>query len=210
MSYWRESFKGNRMSPKWRATRWSLGGQLTGVWVQEVRDGKLYWKATSHGTESDYWGQWLSIPVNAVGDIIVEAQTRLKGPTAGGSPGLVSVGINHSVAASVIRYGAATVHATNNYFRGVIDYSNTPWPGLPSINQTRALGTDEITNIRIVRKNGYLHIYNKGIFMGSYAYATAISTVDLVFTIYGSGAPANLDKEMWVHQLSVSPREAVL
>jgi hypothetical protein len=206
MAYWRESFNGNRMSPKWRATRYSTGGELDGVWTREVRDHKLYWHPLSSGTESMYFGEWLSLPVNSPGDIIVDAVIRGKG--YGGAPnGFIGVGFNQ-VAASRVLYGAqlnfpASVFAA---FYGTNNLAIWPWPGFPSKIYMMTAESDLICSLRVVRQGGYMTIYINGYCVAQYAYAPTITTVE----IYSTWQHLQIQEDHWLHNLTVWPREAVL
>ena len=211
MASWIDDFEGNKLNPKWGTpTRFSGGGQLDGVYTYEVKDSKFFWQATSHGTENGYWGIWWALPVNAIGDIIVEARLRVRGIIGGGNSGGFGISINHNGANVGCRYGTGLFSATGAYFSGSNNYANTAWPGRPSKNQLGPLSTDEISDIRIVRKNNYMFLYNKGIFMGQYAYATAITNVGMQFYACGVAPQSVLDKIFTIDWIKVWPSSVVL
>ena len=203
---WIDDFEGNRLSKKWVATRLSMGGQNDGVWTREVKNSKIYWIPTSSGTETGYFGEWLSLPVNAIGDIIVDMVARGRG-TAGVPNGFIGVGVNQT-ALTRVRYGVQmnfpaavtpAIYATNN---AAFVY----WPGFPSRFAQYYSTSDAIAKFRVVRKNGYLFLYINNIFAGQYAYAPAITTVD----IYSTWQTGQLAEEHWVDYIKVTPESVVL
>jgi hypothetical protein len=206
MSYWRESFKGNRMSSKWRATRFSQGGQLDGVWTREVRDGKLYFKPVNVGTEASQWGERLYLPLNAPsgGDFIIEADWRIK--VSAGCTFYPGVGVNSSGGAVMNGVRTYAGFAANSYLGGASNITfPLPWPGFPS-QQVQPLPSDTNVRMRIVRKNGIVHLYGDNKYVGSYAYSNAITSLDL-WLITNTNS---YSIEIWVRQVSVWPKEAVL
>lgn len=204
----RYTFPDNKLPYGWTATRVSLGGQNDGSWRRDIKDGKIYYVGLNAGTESNYWGEWLSIPVNAVGNIIVDATIRQKrnANTLGG----IGVGINQLAAASGIRNGCELnfLGAARNYIRGMIAGVNTAWPGRPA-QTIQALGDDELINLRVVRIAGassYVFLYIDNKYVGQGALAGTITSVD-VLTTWGTG---QLASEKWLQLLSITPSSVVL
>jgi len=202
----RYTFPDNKLPYGWTATRYSFGGQNDGVWTRDIKNNKIYWHPTSSGTETGYFGEWLSVPVNAIGDINVEATVR--GRATGGAPnGFIGVGINQS-AVSRVKYGtqlnfpgaiSVAMYGTNNIVF-------TPWPGRPGQSTVSGLGADYISNMRVVRKNGYLFLYSNSFYLGQYAYAPAITRVD----IYSTWQTGQLLEDHWLQDLAITPSSVVL
>ena len=174
-----------------------------------MSDSKLHYIGVSRGTETGYFGEILSLPVNATGDIIVEAEVRQR-RLAASSYGLFGVGVNQS-ATFQIRYGVhASLAGTGNYYReGRNNAAYCTWPGFPSKIQQNSGLTDILSRCRVVRKNGYMFLYIDGFYVGQYAYATTITTVDFLFLIrFDTGTFYN--NEAWAHWIKVTPSSVVL
>jgi len=191
----------NALSSKWVATRISIGGQNDGVLVRTIKDSKIYWKATSLGTEANYWGEKLSLPVNAPGDIIVEALIRHKTSVVNNNMG---IGVNQGAAISWVRYGGSIFDLS--FFIGLNNGGPTIFPGFPAMTgQNRNIADSGSILIKTVRRNGYMFIYIDGLYVGSYVYAATITTVDIVVCWLNSLIPEN-----WIDYIKVTPREVVL
>jgi len=203
----RYTFPGNQLPKGWLATRFSQGGQNDGVWTRDIKDNKIYWTATSVGTETLYWGEYLSIPVNATGDIIIEATVRQK--RTGGADSLLAIGFNYAPAiAGANRYGTELSFWgwSNNGKCGRNNGVRTPFPGRPATNFVVPLGVDIVSMMRVVRKNGNVFLYIDGTFVGQYAYAPTITTVDIIAQWYVNHFPV----EKWLQDLSIYPSSVVL
>jgi len=203
--FWCDDFEGNKLNPKWVATRYSQGGQNNGVWTRDIKDSKIYWKPTSGGTETGWWGEIISLPVSAPGDIRIKAQIRQK--RSAGSESRLGIGVNQSAGISV-KYGLEmdpTGYAVQ-YFWGRNNFGQTAWPGFPSKVSNPTPSGDTIIIVTIVRKNGYLFIYGNNKYTGQNAYATSISTVDLVFLVQ----QADITHEKWIDWIEVTPSSVVL
>lgn len=201
---WIDDFEGNKLSHKWVATRYSSGGQYDGVWIKEVNDSKLYIKPTSVGTESAYWGEYTSLPVSATGDIKIDAHIRQKRNS--GSSSLLGVGVNQSVGNN-LKYGVSMIFGGGvvNYLIGNNNFVQTPFPARPTKTYA-ALSADQILSCRIVRKNGFLFLYGNSFYLGQYAFAATITTVDIVFVQYQN----DLGGERWIDWIKVWPASVVL
>ena len=178
--FWCDDFEGNKLNPKWVSSRFSQGGQNDGVWSRDIKDSKLHWIGTGGGTETIFWGEYLSIPVNAPGDIIIEALVRQKNISA--SFGGLGVGFNQAVLTAETRYGcslniAGGVASVDR--KGKNNTVDTPFPGFPSRNKVTMATSDLLTKFRIVRKNGYVFIYQNELFVGQYSYAPVITSIDM-------------------------------
>jgi len=204
MVSWIDDFEGNKLNPKWVATRISGGGQNNGVWTREVKDSKLYWKPTNSGTESDVWGEKLSLPVNvpAGTDIKVEATWRIKISGVGGFYPGVGMDSTNYVLNGVQTYAGA---AGNPYLAGKSTVGATNWPGFPSRNNI-PLPSDVIVPMRIVRKNGYVFLYGYGMYIGSYSNNNAISNVNINL----NAITTMLAIEIWLDWIRVTPSSVVL
>jgi hypothetical protein len=190
------------------ATRLSDGGQNDGVWTREVRDSKLYWRGTNAGTEAGYWGEKLSLPVNAPVDIIIEAAVRQR-VTGGGAQRRLGIGFNHLLAATIIRYGVTFSNIGSEYIIGSNAGAATPFPSRPVQNALGPFGLDTLSTFKIVKRNGYVFLYAKygsNYYLGQYAYAPAITSVDIIFT----NAAGIIDAEKWVDWIKVWPASVVL
>lgn len=210
MASWIDDFEGNKLNPKWVATRISLGAQNDGVWTREIKDSKLYYRGVSGGTEGSYWGELLSLPVNALGDIIIECSCRQKLTTAWNHSRFGPAGVNFTTAhAGQVSYGPCilTGAGTNNLFGGFIAGVPTNFPGFPSKNFITK-GTDDIFLTRLIRKNGYLFIYINGTFVGQGAYAAAITNVNIYSGWFQVANPTG--QERWVDWIKVWPSSVVL
>ena len=192
------------MDRRWATTRYSAGGQNDAVLTRIIADSKVYWKVASAGTESGYFGQVISLPVNATGDIIIEASIRHKNNTDG--YGGISVGVNQTPS-NGIKYGTvlAAVLGTIS-IAGLNNLVVIPFVAHPNMTRLDLPGGDVVSTIRLVRKNGYLFIYNYGYYIGSYAYAATITTVD-IFNRWWNAAIA---AERWIDWIKVWPKEVVL
>ena len=200
---WYDDFLGNKRNYKWVSKRYSQGGQNTGVWLTYVKDSKLYWTGVDKVTEGSWWGETISLPVNAPGDIIIEASMRIK---YGGNYCAMALGINDP-GTLMTNYGIAS-YSEGLLKTGALNATaGTPFPGFPSMTQRFDNYTDFILNYRIVRKNGYAFLYANGTFIGQYAYANLITTVDICFKRHAAG---NTTGETWCDWISVYPREVVL
>jgi hypothetical protein len=186
--------------------RYSSGGQNDGVWTRVIKDSKIYWSKVNRGTESSYWGEKLTLPVSAAGDIIAEASIRMK--RISGQIGRIAVGFNDTGTGGTIRngaeilnFGGAGTTCLDSYVSGA---GPGPLPARPS--QTYVLCSDDIiSNLRVVRKNGYLFVYSNGFYLKQAALAATITTVDIIalqFADIGSF-------DMWIDYISVWPREVV-
>ena len=205
MASWIDDFEGNKLNPKWVATRVSTGGQADGVWTREVKDSKVYWKSVNRGTESTYWGENLRLPVNAPGDIIVEAMVRLKSTGAGTLPNLC-MGFNE-VGASYIQRGVLVYARTADMQKfGINGVFGTPFPSFPSKTYQQVPVTDLVDKFTIRRKNGYLFFYHDNLYVGSYAYAPTITTLDIRSLWYAT----EILVEYWIDWIKVTPSSVVL
>ena len=201
-----DSFQGNKLNSKWIVDRISSGGQNNGVYVIQVKDGKLYLAATSGGTESDWWGARLRLPLNVAAgqDVIVEGEMRQKATVAIQS--LMGVGFNQPLQVATDNGLEA------NYSGGVLNYTfgrrastKTLWPGFPGTNQVN-LPIDNIFPFRLVRQNSYLKIYIAGFYVYGGSFAGAITSLDLTAGWYQA---VTFNSEKWYNWISVSPREVV-
>ena len=185
------------------ATRYSQGGQNNGVWTREIKDSKIYWVGTSIGTETGYWGERISLPVNAPGDIFIEAQLRQRIPGAGN--GRFSIGVNEDSASFQAKYGcvlamgagATAIWGTNNVIATLL-------PGFPGLAPSFIYPADFIAVCKIRRKNGYMFLYINEKYVGQYAYAPTITSVDIM--AYFQNTPA---VPKWVDWLRVTPSSVV-
>ena len=205
ISAWIDDFESNKLDRRWVATRLSQGGQNNGVWTREVKDSKVYWVGVSVGTENGWWGEKISLPVNATGDIIIEASMRQKGNAAINAT--IGVGFNFALLSYYPRYGCALFMpgAGANYKEGFNAGTATTFPGFPS-KSSQPASSDIISNVRVIRKNGYVFLYMDGLFVGSYAYAPAITTVDIMAAWY----IAEVSSQKWVDWIKVWPSSVVL
>ena len=205
MASWIDDFEGNKLNPKWVATRLSTGGQNNGVWTREVKDSKIYWNGVNVGTETGFWGETLSLPVNATGDIIVEALIRQK--RTAGTTTVFGVGVNQSIITAETLNGVEIIWPGigANWMYGRRTGATTTWPGMPS-KTYQAFGQDDIKRIRIVRKNGVLFLYGDSQFVGQGTYAPTITTVDISANWY----QAQTGAEKWVDYIKVWPSSVVL
>ena len=148
-----------------------------------MKDSKVSWTGVSGGTEGDWWGEKISLPVNAVGDIILESLIRQKWYGPGGRNGNLTIGFGGNLGES-IRYGGglSLANVSNNYKYAINSGSSVALPSFPSKNSVGPIGTDVLTRIRISRINGYISVYIDNTFLGKFAYAPAITTVDIVAT----------------------------
>lgn len=202
MAAWTYDFEGNQLDRRFIRTRLSAGGQNNGVWSSDISSSKLYWKGTAQGTESDYWGEKISLPVNAPGDIEVDASIRIK--KGAGTAGLFGIGFNQN--ATLIRYGCElNVGALGIYLVGRNNTAQTALPGMPSKTSIGPLTTDVVSSLRVVRKNNYIFLYMDGRLIGQYAYATAITSVDLTALCY----IAQFGHEYFCEWIRVSPSSVV-
>ena len=202
---WIDDFEGNKLDSKWISSRHSDGGQNDGVWTRRIKDSKVYWNGVNTGTENNYWGEILSLPVNAPGDISIEALIRMK--RTDGVYGSIGVGFNHANANAILKYGGVLfINASSpGYVAGENNTTLTPFPGFPSQLFQGSLGADIIMKIRVIRKNNYAFIYMGNLYVGQYAYANTITTVDIVNYWYFPLC----NNERWVDYISVWPRECV-
>jgi hypothetical protein len=203
---WIDAFQGNKRNDKWQSNRISDGGQNTGVWYSQVKNDKLYWKGQTINTESSWWGENISLAVNAPGDIIIEAEVRLKRVT--GLNARTGIGFNQGATTSGLRYGTAIHWEALMYLLGVNVGGATPWPGRPSQSYLTPGTSDQIALMRVIRKNGYAFLYTNGYYVGSYVFAPTITTVNIVNVLH-NGAQ-DIDIERWIHWVRVWPREVVL
>jgi hypothetical protein len=203
-----DDFEWNKLNPKWVSTRLSQVGELNGTWVREIKDSKIYWNGVNGGTETGHWGEKLTLPVDAPGDIKVEARIRHNNIQAG-LYNMVGVGVNHLLSANgSMRYGVCMSRANIgpvNLKAGFNNSAGTPFPGFPS--KLSQLGpADVITDMKIVRKNGYMFLYFDNLYVGQYAYATTITSVDLVALFF----QAVLNSPKYVDWVKVTPSSVVL
>ena len=206
----RYTFPDNKLPYGWTATRVSQGGQLDGVWNRDIKNNKIYWTGVGGGTETGWWGEKLSIPVSATGDIIVEATIRQKSTTSLNAS--FGVGFNHVLSAHPILYGCmltlpGTAFNTKSGFNaGVL----TAFPGFPSKNSQNSTVTDQLSNIRIVRKwsgaTGYVSLYMDGLYVGAFTNAVTITSVNILSAWYQAGFGC----EKWLQDLSIYPSSVVL
>jgi hypothetical protein len=202
---WIDDFEGNKLSHKWVETRLSDGGQNDGVWRREVKDSKLYAVGVNGGTEAGFWGANIALPVNATGDIIIDAVIRHKANAS--LNGNIGIGINQAGFAFDIRNGLRSGLAGGGsaYIRGFNATVPTPFPCMPSKSFTGPLGADLISPLRIVRKNGYVTLFINGQYVGQFAYAPVITTVDIVFLWRTN----EVSSEKWVDWIRIYPRSVV-
>ena len=198
-----DDFEGNKLSRKWVATRYSFGGQNNGVWTREIKDSKIYAIPTSTGTESGFWGERFSLPVNAPGDITIKALIRQK--RTSGAQSYLLVGIDDTTM-NTKSCGLGLLGGATNYKTGFKVVGQTTFPGFPSKTE-QISATDQLAELRIVRKNGYVFYYIDNLYIGQYAYANTIATVDIYFT-WDQGALGVVEK--WVDWIRVSPSSVVL
>ena len=202
MASWIDDFEGNKLSSKWVPTRYSQGGQNDGVWRREIKDSKVYWVAVSQGTEGNRWGEILTLPVNAPGDIIIEAPIRCKNAANYGQMG---IGVNHALYPSWERYGVTTYNEGIRYVFGSNVGTWTSFPGFPSKTYMGTYPTTDYSSIfKVKRKNGYIFLYADEKYLGSYAYAPTITTVDIIAWWNAIGV------EHWIDWIKVTPSSVVL
>jgi hypothetical protein len=175
MAYWIDAFQGNKLNPKWTHNQYSGGGQKNGTYSFDIKNSKAFWVGTNGGTESAYWGDIMLLPVNATGDIKIEALLRQK--VVNGLYGYLSLGINQPI--DLTKYGVRfnLAGAGSNYRGGVNDFSSTSLPSMPSMTSQGPLGVDYISKFKIVRKNGYIFLYSDNLYVGTFAYAPTITNV---------------------------------
>lgn len=177
------------------------------MWTREVKDSKVYWDGVNGGTESSWWGERISLPVNAPGDIIIEAQVRQKWYGGAGLNSIIDVAVNNTaVFMTRTGEGMSLGGASSNFRHGYNAGALTPLPGFPSRVYVGNLGADVITKFRIVRKNGYLFLYGEGTFLGQFAYAATITSVDIL-ALWNIGAIAC---QKWIDWIKVWPSSVVL
>ena len=204
MSTWIDDFEGNKLSSKWIASRFSAGGQNDGVWLRQVVDSKIYWIGTSDGTENNWFGEKLSLPVNAVGDIIVNAVVRHK--ANGGTNGILAVGVNQASMTDHVDYGVELLLTGGAiYIRGYNGITITTWPALPSKLQNNTGSIDYLAELKIVRKNNVMFLYINGTFVGSYSFNPTITTVDILSIWH-----TNFTAQHWVDWIKVSPKSVII
>ena len=206
MASWTDAWQGNARNPKWVSNRLSAGGQNTGVWYSDVKNGKLYWKGQTINTESSWWGENMSLPVNAPGDLIIEAELRLERVT--GVNRRMGVGFNQAGGATAVRYGTMLSWEGEMRYCGMNALNRTPLPGMPVKSYITPGTSDQIIGLRVVRKNGYVFTYGNNTFLGQYAYAPTITTVDIINLLF-VGAQ-DIDIEGWCHLIRVWPSSVVL
>ena len=188
-------------------TRISTGLQNDGVFTRTVKNSKIIWAAVNAGTETGYFGEKLELPVNAPGDITVEAVCRLK-RTAGVSGAYLGIGVNQSgsgiqrprygVVAGVDGSGTQEWYGSNNA-------ALTTFPGFPSMLAVQSQPSDSILSFKVVRKNGYIFLYINGFYVGQYAYATTITDVAIVNTWFFN----SFGSQRTVDYLRIWPKEVV-
>jgi hypothetical protein len=166
-----------------------------------IKDSKLYWAGVATNTESSYWGEDLSLPVNATGDIVIEAGLRQK--DSGSVFSIFPMGVNQGVL-GLVRYG---VESSVSYWYGRNNGANVNLPGYPAHNYIGPHGLDVNYVARVVRRNNYLFLYIDKFYMGSYAFAAPITTVD-IGSHWGLGVN-DWKTERWIDYISVWPREVV-
>ena len=201
-----DDFEGPKLSHKWVATRYSQGGQNDGQWLREVKNSKLFWKGLNAGTEAGYWGEWLSLPVNALGDIIIDTDIRLKRISGVGNY-IFGVGFNQT-ANLIPRYGVMQLYTGGAiYCHGRNNFSQTVFPAMSSKNQYGPVATNDcLLPARIVRKSNYAFLYIGGFYIGHFAYASTITSVDIV-SMWQNGV---FDSEMSMDVIRVTPASVVL
>lgn len=203
--FWRDDFNGNKLDSKWVPITFSVGGQFTGTFTRDIRDSKIGWLGAAGNTESDYWGDKISLPVNATGDIIITANMRERSAVQFGG---IGIGVNNPSPPPQRppRYGMSLA-GNLSQISGWNNYAITPWPAMPSKTYLNFNVTDYITEFKIVRKNGYIFLYIGDKYVGSFAYATTISTVDITASWYQAG---HVNSQKWVDYVEIWPREVVL
>ena len=210
MSDFVDAWQGNKRNFRWQSNRLSAGGQNTGVWYSNIKDGKLYWKGQTTNTESSWWGEDMSLAVNAPGDITIEAELRLKRIT--GTNRRMGIGVNQGAVPfpsnTTVRYGVLLSWEALLYYYGLNAGGLTPFPGRPAQSSMTPGGSDYILNLRLVRKTGYIFLYGNNTFIGQFAYAPTITTVNIVNVLF-TGAQ-DIDIEGWCHWLKIWPKEVVL
>ena len=205
MASWIDDFEGNKLSSKWVATRNSDGGQYTGVFTREVKDSKLYWNSTSWATETLRYGETIALPVNAPGDITIEALVRQKGVVA---YSVLGVGVNKtagSLSVPSVRYDTGG-GALNSVYGIDAAFLIGPLPARPAQGGISNISSDTIGLFKIVRKNGRMFWYGNGFYLKSLAYANTITQVDITATWMAGYIPS----EKWVEYIKVSPSSVVL
>jgi hypothetical protein len=173
-----------------------------------VKNSKVSWVATGVGTEAGGWGEKISLPVNAPGDIIIEANLRLKRTSAFA---IIGIGVNHGAATTlpIPRYGCQIYDGPPNMaLYGINNGAYTvPIPARPSQTNISVQNiADMVATARVIRKNNYLFMYLYGFYLGSYAFASTITTVDIVTSWW----QPNVGEPSWCDYISVWPREYVL
>lgn len=203
---WIDDFEGNKLSSKWVATRFSVGGEADGVWLREIKDSKLYWVGVNLGTESNWWGEELALPVNAPGDIIIEAMIRFR--RTAGLEGVLGIGFNSIGAISgPVFYGVNLGYEGANEYYATNAGGRTIWPGSPEKDIMTPPTGDNLLHVRIVRRNGYVFLYANNFYMGHYAYALAINDVDIINHLRNT--PGDETMQRWVDWIKVYPRSVV-
>jgi len=202
-----DDFEGNALNYKWVPSRLSLGGQNDGIWTRQIKNSKLYYNGVSQGTENSYWGEKLSLPINAwTGDMRIEAQMRLKYSGGPGNIAVLGMGVNEAPGSEigngveVIFPGAGVI-----FLYGRLGGLSSNWPARPAQNQLNTTVTDFLASVVIVRKTGYLFLYCNGFYVGQGAIAGAINTIDIKNNWY----QGQIGFERWVDYVSVWPREVV-
>jgi hypothetical protein len=189
------------------ATRFSGGGEADGVWRREIVNGKLYWVGVNLGTESNWWGEDLALPVNAVGDIIIEAQIRYRHNT--GLEGLLGIGFNHAgFINGPVRYGMNLGYeGQNEYFGSALAGGRTIWPGTPEKDIMTPPTGDNTLTVRVLRRNGYVFYYANNFYVGHFAYAATITEVNIINHLRNT--PGDETEQRWVDWIKVYPRSVV-
>ena len=202
---WIDDFEGNKLSSKWVATRYSGGGQLDAVWTRVIKNSKIQWDGVSNGTETGWWGEYISLPVDAPGDIKIEALIRQKWYGGGGRNSNLGVGFGWSVG-NIVRGAILSLsYVSSNYKLGYNAGAGTPLPGFPSKTNVGPLGADIISKVVCNRRNNYMFIYVDDTFLGQFAYAPTITSVDISAT----WAPNDISCFKSCDYISVWPREVV-
>jgi hypothetical protein len=184
-----------------------VGGQSDGTWTRTIKDSKIYWVDTNGGTEGDNWGEVLTLPMNVTGDIIIDANIRSKtyspGPTYGG----IGVGVNWTAGLGP-RNGCSLWHWAGSIRKWAFIAGATPnLPGFPGRGSYVATADlDLVSNIRIVRTNGYIRLFMDNMYYAQAAFAATITGVSILFSSYKA---FSVDTKRWIDYIQITPREVV-
>ena len=82
----------------------------------------------------------------------------------------------------------------------------TTFPGFPGMNIQDLVAPDYTTIIRVIRKTGYMFLYMDQVYVGQFAYANAITNVDII----AAWRTNEFTVEKWVEYFKVWPKEALV